>query len=95
MSAFVLLPILAEAQLVARAPKESYGKGIWPFRINRFDSSGQFHGMWEIKGQMIRQTSGKGVSGTAEKLAPGATFTTRAAIYIWWRSANVSWTIYW
>lgn len=50
LSAFVLLPLLAEAQLIARAPKESYGRGIWPFRINRFDGSGRFHGMWKIMG---------------------------------------------
>ena len=48
--AFIFLPLLAEAQLVAQAPKESYSRGIWPFRINRIDSDGKFHGMWKIQG---------------------------------------------
>lgn len=49
--AFLFLPLFAEAQLlIAKAPEGDYRQGIWPFRINRFDNSNRFHGMWKIKG---------------------------------------------
>ncbi|WP_237144202.1 toxin-antitoxin system YwqK family antitoxin [Pontibacter pamirensis] len=50
LCAFVLLPFLAEAQLIAKAPDGDYQKGNWPFRINRFDNSGRFHGRWKVLG---------------------------------------------
>ena len=58
--AFMLLPLLAEAQLLAKAPKKSYGRGIWPFRINRFDKEGKFHGMWKIRGSDDKTVIRKG-----------------------------------
>lgn len=37
---FLLLPLLGQAR--------QYQKGIWPFRINRFDKEGLYHGRWKV-----------------------------------------------
>jgi antitoxin component YwqK of YwqJK toxin-antitoxin module len=41
MLLFLFIPLLLTAE-----PK--YTKGIWPFKLNRYDKEGQFHGRWKL-----------------------------------------------
>ncbi|WP_237586917.1 toxin-antitoxin system YwqK family antitoxin [Pontibacter russatus] len=45
-----LLPYGADAQQTRQKVSEKTAKGIWPFRINRMDKLGRYHGMWKLKG---------------------------------------------
>jgi antitoxin component YwqK of YwqJK toxin-antitoxin module len=48
--AIMLLPLLAAAQQATEISKYKTAKGIWPFRINRTDKLGRYHGLWKVAG---------------------------------------------
>lgn len=46
----LLLSFPGAAQQVPETPKRDIEKGIWPFRINRMDRLGRYHGKWKLTG---------------------------------------------
>ncbi|MCJ8166302.1 hypothetical protein MKJ04_15750 [Pontibacter sp. E15-1] len=60
VSALFLAPFKTLAQPTDRSTQAKARQGVWPFRINRLDADGRFHGRWKVWGPEGRGILRKG-----------------------------------